>query len=115
MTLALRTVAVLGACEVLLALVGWGPRAAGSVAAGVVVAVGNLWALARVVGPLLVGSAGGGSAARYGALAGLKILVLFGGLWLLMARGWVTPLPLLVGYGCLPLGIATGSLLAPRS
>lgn len=113
---ALRAVIAVGAVATVLAALGWGARPAGSVLAGAVLAAANLWSLGRVVGPMLVASAGNGAgAARYGVLAGLKILALFGGMWLLMARGWVAPLPLLVGYGALPLGIAMASLLAPRS
>jgi hypothetical protein len=56
--------------------------------------------------------------AAWGAFALVKILVLFGGIWILLTRGLVDPIPLVVGYGVLPLGIATSSLfasLAPRS
>ena len=53
----------------------------------------------------------------WGIFAVLKILVLFGGVWVLLTRGWVDPIALVVGYGVLPLGIAASSLiasLAPR-
>jgi len=56
--------------------------------------------------------------AAWGAFAMVKILVLFGGIWILLTRGLVDPIPLVIGYGVLPLGIATSSLfasLAPRS
>jgi hypothetical protein len=55
--------------------------------------------------------------AAWGGFALLKILVLFGGIWILLTRGWVDPIPLVVGYGVLPLGIAASSVLsslAPR-
>jgi hypothetical protein len=55
--------------------------------------------------------------AAWGGFALLKIVVLFGGIWLLLTRGWVDPIPLVVGYGVLPLGIAASSVLsslAPR-
>jgi hypothetical protein len=58
----------------------------------------------------------GGTA--WGAFALVKILILFGGIWMLLTRGMVDPIPLVVGYGVLPLGIAASSLLtslAPRS
>jgi len=54
--------------------------------------------------------------AAWGVFALLKILVLFGGIWFLLTRGLVDPIPLVVGYGVLPLGIAAASLftsLAP--
>ena len=54
----------------------------------------------------------------WGAFALVKILVLFGGIWILLTRGLVDPIGLVVGYGVLPIGIAASSLvtsLAPRS
>ena len=56
--------------------------------------------------------------AAWGAFAVVKILVLFGGIWILLTRGLVDPISLVVGYGVLPLGIVASSLfssLAPRS
>jgi hypothetical protein len=56
--------------------------------------------------------------AAWGAFGVLKIVVLFGGIWILLTKGWVDPIPLVVGYGVLPLGIVVSSLyssLAPRS
>ena len=35
--------------------------------------------------------------------------------WLLMRHGIVSPLPMLVGFGALPIGIAIGSLLGDAS
>jgi hypothetical protein len=55
--------------------------------------------------------------AAWGAFALVKIVVLFGGIYLLLTKGMVDPIPLVVGYGVLPLGIACSSLftsLAPR-
>lgn len=46
----------------------------------------------------------------WGVFAILKIFLLFGGMWLLLTRGWVDPIPLVVGYGVLPLGITVGTL-----
>jgi hypothetical protein len=57
-------------------------------------------------------------AAAWGAFGLLKIVVLFGGIYVLLTKGLVDPMPLVVGYGVLPLGIAASSLfsgLAPRS
>lgn len=56
-------------------------------------------------------------AAAWGAFGLLKIVVLFGGIYVLLTKGLVDPMPLVVGYGVLPLGIAASSLftsLAPR-
>jgi hypothetical protein len=55
--------------------------------------------------------------AAWGGFALFKIIVLFGGIRVLLTRGWVDPIPLVVGYGVLPLGIAASSVLsslAPR-
>jgi hypothetical protein len=46
----------------------------------------------------------------WGIFAVLKILFLFGGVWILFTRGLVDPIPLVVGYGVLPLGIAASAL-----
>jgi hypothetical protein len=35
--------------------------------------------------------------------------------WLLMRHGIVSPLPMLIGFGALPIGIAIGSLVSDRS
>ena len=56
--------------------------------------------------------------AAWGAFALVKILVLFGGIYLLLTKGLVDPIALVVGYGVLPLGIAASSLvtsLSPRA
>ena len=49
-------------------------------------------------------------AAAWGIFAAFKILILFGGLWLLLSRELVDPMPLVVGYGVLPLGIAASAV-----
>jgi hypothetical protein len=49
--------------------------------------------------------------AAWGVFALLKILVLFGGIGLLLMRGWVQAIPLVIGYGVLPLGITASTLL----
>ena len=62
-------------------------------------------------------AAGSRGAAAWGAFGLLKILVLFGGIYVLLTKHLVDPMPLVVGYGVLPLGIAASSLLgslAPR-
>jgi hypothetical protein len=59
--------------------------------------------------------AGRRGGAAWGVFALLKIGVLFGGIWFLLTRGWVDPIPLVVGYGVLPLGIATSALVANLS
>ncbi len=61
--------------------------------------------------------AGRRGGAAWGVFAVLKILLLFGGIWILLTKGLVAPIPLVVGYGVLPLGIAAAGLwgsLRPR-
>jgi len=56
--------------------------------------------------------------AAWGIFAAVKIIVLFGGIWVLLTRGWVDPIPLVVGYGVLPMGIAISGFatnLAPKN
>lgn len=53
--------------------------------------------------------------AAWGAFGLAKIVFLFGGIYLLLTRGMVDPMPLVVGYGVLPLGIAASSLFTSLS
>jgi hypothetical protein len=138
---------VLGLALAIGALAIFGTRTALSVAAGATIAVANLVTMSAIVRALLRApddadqataaadkpDAGGEEAAaeaadheragkRGGAAWGLfgvfKIVILFGGIWILLTKHLVDPMPLVVGYGVLPLGIAASSLftsLAPRS
>ena len=45
----------------------------------------------------------------------LKLLFLFGGIWLLLTWRVVSALPLAIGYGTLPIGIAIGSLVSDKA
>jgi uncharacterized membrane protein len=96
---------------------GWGVRAATSVAAGTLVAVLNLYGLARILGALVGARAGDGDSnpGIMGVLAIVKVCALFGGVWLLMSWHLVDPLPLVVGWGALPVGIAIGSLVSDKT
>jgi hypothetical protein len=94
------------------------PGAALSVALGGAVAAGNLWLLARVVAALLPESrpaAEAQSRGAWGLVAALKTVGLIAVAWLLMRRGIAAPLPMLIGFGALPIGIAIGSLVSDRS
>ena len=53
--------------------------------------------------------------AAWGLFAMLKIVVLFGGIYVLLTKGLVDPIALVVGYGVLPLGIAASSLVSSLS
>lgn len=43
------------------------------------------------------------------------MLLLFGGIWLILTRRVVDPVPLVVGYGVLPIGIVLSTLLSSLS
>jgi hypothetical protein len=114
---AIATVAVVGAGLSAAAVVVFGLGTALSVAAGAAIAAGNLWALARVVIALLpaeVEAAKRQSRGGWALVAMLKMFGLVAGVWLLMRHGVVSPLPMLVGFGALPIGIAIGSLVSDR-
>jgi hypothetical protein len=114
---AIATVAVAGGALSAAALVFFGPAPALSVAVGAGIAAGNLWALARIVVALLpaeVRAAQKQSRAGWALVAMLKMLGLVAAVWLLMRHGVVSPLPMLVGFGALPIGIAIGSLVSDR-
>lgn len=127
--------AILGGVFTLGALGTHGPKVAMSVALGAAIAVANLLTMRAIVRALVrppidearsedgegegegekapspdhkgAGRRGG---AAWGVFAVLKIFVLFGGIWILLTKGLVAPIPLVVGYGVLPLGIAAAGL-----
>jgi ATP synthase I chain len=114
----LGAVAVAGAGLAACALVVSGPWSAFSVAAGAAIATANLWVLARIVRALLPTDAEGARAqsrAGWALVAMLKMVGLFGVVWLLIRHGLVSPMSLVVGLGALPIGIAIGSLVSDRS
>jgi ATP synthase I chain len=111
------SVAVAGAALTLCALAFAGLGAALSVAAGASLAAGNLWLLARIVTALLPEDSAGAEAQSRAGWALAAVLKMFGLLalaWLLMRHGIVSPLPMLVGFTALPIGIAIGSLVSDR-
>lgn len=129
MRTSIASVALVGLGFALVALVTFGPGAAFSVAVGAAIAAGNLWALAKIIGALLpddseaarsqskAGAGEGRPRPNTGAWALLAVLKMFGlivAVWLLMRHGVVAPLPMLVGFGALPIGIAIGSLVSDR-
>jgi hypothetical protein len=114
----LVAVALSGLALALAAAAFFGLRAAFSVGVGAALATGNLWALARIVSALLPeGSEGAESQSRaaWALVAVLKMISLLAAAWLLMRGGLVSPLPMLAGFGALPIGIAIGSLVSDRS
>ena len=125
---AIASVITFGAIATAFAALGWGLHPALSTATGAGLAASNLYALARILRALLAPmehaepvageptpAARRGSVAGWAFLAVAKMSVLFGGIWLLMVRGYVDAIPLLVGYGSLPLGIAVGAVVSDRT
>jgi hypothetical protein len=112
MQTALAAVACFGVVFAMAAAVFGDGRAALSVAIGAAIAAANLFVLAQIVAGVIGRS---GNAGIWGVFAVAKMLVLFLGLWLLMTKGLVSPIPLLVGYGSLPIGIAIGSLVSDKT
>jgi|HubBroStandDraft_2_1064218.scaffolds.fasta_scaffold448891_2 hypothetical protein len=120
-----RLVAALVAVALSAALMGataffvWGARFAVSVEVGGAVAASNLYVLSRIVHGMTDTGRNDGNAGASGAAWGLiflgKMLVLFGGIWWVMARGLANPLGLVVGYGSLPIGIAIGSIVSDKT
>jgi hypothetical protein len=131
----LAAVAVTGGVLTLGAAAFGGPGVAFSVLVGAGLALGNLWALARIVVAFLPPGAGprqrtgpdesaearaGQGRRRAAGLGGwavlgvLKMVGLMAAVWLLMRHEVVSPLPMVVGFGALPIGIAIGSLVSDR-
>jgi hypothetical protein len=116
MRTALVAVAAFGAMFAIGAGWGWGLREAWSVAAGVGIAVLNLYGLARILGAMVgARSSDAGDAGLWGVLAVVKVCALFGGVWILMASHLVDPLGLVVGWGALPVGIAIASFVSDKT
>jgi hypothetical protein len=114
----LAGVAIAGAVLAVCALAVADPWSALSVAVGAAIATGNLWILARIVHALLPQTAAGARAqsrAGWALVAALKMVGLVGVVWLLMRHGLVAPVPLMIGFGALPIGIAIGSLVSDRN
>ncbi len=72
---------------------------------GVAIAVGNLWSIAYVVRGLL-------APVRwrlpFALVASTKMALLLGGVYLLLWKGWVEPMPLCLGLVALPVGLILG-------
>jgi len=95
------------------ALAVFGGRAALGVAFGGAIASANLVVFVRVVQAFL-GQRTRAQTVPWAALVMLKLILLFGGVWLILKSGIVDPLALAVGYGALPLGITLGTLFGPK-
>lgn len=78
---------------------------------GGALATANLAVFARL-GDVFLG--GKGKATPWGIIAMLKLVFLFGGVWLILKSEVVSGLSLAAGYAALPLGITLGSLFGPK-
>ena len=87
------------------ALLGDGSRA--SVAMGVVLAMANLWAIAKTVRGFLEPA---GARSPFITLALLKFAVMFLGVLFLVRGGYAKLLPLCIGYAAMPVGIVIAQL-----
>ena len=86
-----------------------GSHAASSAAAGVIVAVLDLYVLTRMVSAMVsIDPARQG--ARWAPVVLIKFLLLFAGVIFLLSRGVFLPMPFLTGIGALPVGIVIGTL-----
>jgi hypothetical protein len=129
---AAKAAAILGGLFALAALGLYGTRTACSVLVGAAIAVANLLTMRAIIRALVQARPEGdeipkdgpdrsdragdheGTGRRggiaWGVFAAFKTLILFGGVWILLTRHVVDPMPLVVGYGVLPLGIAASAL-----
>jgi hypothetical protein len=105
---ALWSVAVVGALFAVAGPVLLGPGTRLSIALGALLAVGNLWAVARMVRGFL--HPAGGVRSPWVSLAMLKFGLLFLGVMFLVRGGFAKVLPLAIGYAALPLGIVVSQL-----
>jgi hypothetical protein len=117
MRTSLASVAACGTVSVLTGAAIAGTAPAISVAIGAVLATVNLWALARIIAALLPDERSGAGAQNRGAwavLAMVKMSGLVAVAWLLMRHGLAAPMPMVIGYMSLPMGIAIGALVSDR-
>lgn len=108
---AVIAVAVSGAALAVLAFALWNARVGLGVALGGVLATANLAVFARL-GDAFLGQKG--NTAPWAAIALVKLVFLFGGVWLILKHDVVPGLALAGGYGALPVGITFGFLFGPK-
>lgn len=108
---AVIAVAVSGAALALLGVALFDARAGVGVALGGALATANLAVFARL-GDAFLGQKG--SSAPWAAIALVKLVFLFGGVWLILKNDFVPGLALAAGYGALPIGITFGFLFGPK-
>ena len=104
---AIWSIAIVGALMVVAAPSFLGPASRSSVALGVLLAIGNLWAISRTVRGFLHPA---GARSPWISLAMLKFAVMFLGVLFLVSGGYAKLLPLVIGYAALPVGIVIAQL-----
>jgi hypothetical protein len=110
---AIWSVAIVGALFTAAAPTLLGPATRVSVALGVLLAIGNLWAISRTVRGFLQPA---GARSPWISLAMLKFAVMFLGVLFLVRSGHAKLLPLVIGYAAMPVGIVIAQLKsAPRT
>lgn len=77
---------------------------------GGALATANLWVMARVARAFVLQR----GTTSWTAVAAIKLIVLFVGVWLVLRSDAVPALALIAGYAALPIGITLGSLFGPR-
>jgi len=106
LTAAYITVCAAGGLMLLGAGIAYGMRTMLAVGVGAALAVSNLWVLERLVAAYLKSTG-----VRWTAIAAIKASVLVTTVLLLVKSGAVDLLPIVAGFGALPIGIAFSGLL----
>jgi ATP synthase I chain len=110
--LALMATGGIGLLASLVALLFWDGRVGAGVFVGAALAVANLWVFKRLGHAFL--SEKGKSRAMWGLIAVFKFVALMIGVALLLRHDVVGAIPLIVGYGALPVGITLSNFMAAR-
>jgi hypothetical protein len=103
----LFAVVAFGAVACIAALALSGVQMAFSVGVGAAAAASNLYLLARIVKSATTGKGLG----IWGVLGLVKTALLLLGVWMLLKMSVIDPIGLVIGFGCLPLGIFIGGAL----
>lgn len=77
---------------------------------GGALATANLWVMARVARAFVLQR----GTTSWTAVAAIKLVALFVGVWLILRSDAVPALALIAGYAALPIGITLGSLFGPK-
>jgi hypothetical protein len=111
-TLAITSVAAVGGTCSVVAGIGWGLGGFFLVFVGATIAVANLYIFKKLGQAFLTNK--GSSRATWGVIGAVKFVVLAALVFFLLRYRIVGPLPLIVGYAALPVGITLSSLLGAR-